>query len=87
MLVIGRTDALGAAGMEEALRRAKLYQETGIDLVFVDGIKKIAEVEAVAKAIAGPKIVSIVVGTETTALTATDLRQMSSETGPDGRIG
>ncbi|MBC9207198.1 isocitrate lyase/PEP mutase family protein [Roseomonas aerophila] len=76
LLVIGRTDALGAAGMDEALRRARLYQETGIDLVFVDGIKKIAEIEAVAKAITGPKVVSIVDGTETTALTAAELQQM-----------
>ena len=70
MLVIGRTDALPAAGIDEAVRRAHLYQDAGIDLVFVDGIKKIAEVEAVAKRVQGPKVVSIVDGNETTALTA-----------------
>lgn len=76
LLVIGRTDALAATGMNEALERARRYQDTGIDLVFVDGIKKIAEVEAVAKAVTGPKVVSIVDGNETVALTAEDLRQM-----------
>jgi 2-methylisocitrate lyase-like PEP mutase family enzyme len=76
LLVIGRTDALPAAGIDEAIRRARLYQEAGVDLVFVDGIKKIAEVEAVARAVDGPKVVSIVDGNETTALTAAELQQM-----------
>ena len=76
LLVIGRTDALPAAGIDEAIRRARLYQDAGADLVFVDGIKKIEEVEAVAKAIEGPKVVSIVDGNETTALTANDLQSM-----------
>ena len=76
LLVIGRTDALPAAGIDEAIRRAHLYQEAGVDLVFVDGIKKIAEVEAVARAVQGPKIVSIVDGNETTALTAAELQEL-----------
>lgn len=76
MLVIGRTDALAAVGIQEALDRAKRYQDAGVDLVFVDGIKKIADVEAVAKHVVGPKIVSIVDGNETVALTAQDLQDM-----------
>lgn len=75
-LIIGRTDAMPAAGAEEAIRRARLYQDAGVDLVFVDGIKRIAEVEAVARHVPGPKVVSIVDGNETTALTEADLQQM-----------
>jgi 2-methylisocitrate lyase-like PEP mutase family enzyme len=76
MLIIGRTDALPAAGIDEALARARRWQDAGVDLVFVDGIKKIAEVEAVARHLPGPKIVSIVDGNETTALRAADLQAM-----------
>lgn len=76
LLVIGRTDALAAEGIDEAIRRAHMYQDAGVDLVFVDGIKKIAEIEAVAAAVQGPKVVSIVDGNETTALTANDLQAM-----------
>ena len=76
LLIIGRTDALPALGAAEAIDRARLYQDAGVDLVFVDGIKTIAEVEAVARGVAGPKIVSIVDGNETVALTAADLEQM-----------
>lgn len=76
MLIIGRTDALSVVGIDEAISRAKRYQDAGVDLVFVDGIKTIAEVEAIAKTIDGPKVVSIVDGNETTDLTATDLQNM-----------
>jgi 2-methylisocitrate lyase-like PEP mutase family enzyme len=76
LLIIGRTDALPAQGITEALDRARRYQDAGVDLVFVDGIKTVAEVEAVARGLPGPKIVSIVDGNETTALTADALQAM-----------
>ncbi|HEY5796972.1 MAG TPA: isocitrate lyase/PEP mutase family protein [Bosea sp. (in: a-proteobacteria)] len=76
IMVIGRTDALAAEGIDEAIRRANLYGEAGADLVFVDGIKTIAQVEAVARGVSGPKIVSIVDGNETVALTTADLGAM-----------
>lgn len=76
LLIIARTDAIQSEGIDEAIRRAKLYQDAGADLVFVDGIKKIADVEAVAKHVSGPKVVSIVDGNETIALTAADLQEL-----------
>ncbi|TYR33988.1 isocitrate lyase/PEP mutase family protein [Mesorhizobium microcysteis] len=76
LVIIGRTDALQAEGIDEALYRAKLYQDAGIDLVFIDGIKRIADVETVARELAGPKVVSIVDGNETTALKTADLQEM-----------
>ncbi|MFC5722006.1 oxaloacetate decarboxylase [Streptomyces gamaensis] len=76
MLIIGRTDALPAQGIAEAVRRARLYRDAGADLVFVDGVKKIHELEAVASAVEGPKVVSIVDGNETTGLTALDLQEL-----------
>ncbi|MFE0102851.1 oxaloacetate decarboxylase [Streptomyces sp. NPDC059009] len=75
-LIIGRTDALPAEGRAEAIRRARLYQESGVDLVFVDGIKTIEELEAVAEAVPGPKVVSVVDGNETATLTAADLQEL-----------
>ncbi|MDQ1077493.1 oxaloacetate decarboxylase [Pseudoroseomonas cervicalis] len=76
LLVIGRTDALPAMGMAEALDRARRYQDAGVDLVFVDGVKRLAELEEIARALPGPKVVSIVDGTETVALRAEELQQM-----------
>jgi len=76
LLIIGRTDALPAAGIDEAVARALRYQDAGVDLVFVDGIKRVAEVEAVARRVAGPKVVSIVDGTEAVALSVAELQEM-----------
>lgn len=76
LVIIGRTDALPAAGIDEAVDRARRWQDAGVDLVFVDGIKTVAEVEAVARRVPGPKVVSIVDGNGSTALDAATLQQM-----------
>ena len=76
LVVIGRTDSLPAKGLEEAIRRAEAYRNAGVDVVFVDAVKRIAEAEAIAKAIGGPLMISIVEGNETTQLTADDLKRM-----------
>lgn len=76
LLVIARTDALPAAGSAEAIRRALMYRDAGADLVFVDGIKTVAEVEAVARGVDAPKVVSLVDGTEAASLKTDTLREM-----------
>ena len=76
LLIIGRTDALPAVGIDEAVARALRYQDAGVDLVFVDGIKRVAEVEAVARRVSGPKVVSIVDATEAAVLSAAELQAM-----------
>ncbi|MBC2775445.1 isocitrate lyase/PEP mutase family protein [Rhizobium sp. AQ_MP] len=76
LLVIARTDALPASGADEAIRRANMYRDAGVDLVFVDGIKSIREIETIARNVDGPKVVSIVDGNETTGLNAEELGQM-----------
>ncbi|CAN7735402.1 isocitrate lyase/PEP mutase family protein [Neorhizobium sp. LjRoot104] len=76
LLIIARTDALPASGAEEAVRRANMYRDAGVDLVFVDGIKSIRDIETIARHVEGPKVVSIVDGNETTDLTAAHLGQM-----------
>lgn len=76
LLIIGRTDALPAAGMDEAVSRAARWQDAGVDLVFVDGVKTRAEVEAIARRVSGPKVVSLVDGTDAASITAPELQQM-----------
>jgi 2-methylisocitrate lyase-like PEP mutase family enzyme len=76
LLIIGRTDALAAAGRDEAIRRALRYREAGVDLVFVDAMKTIADAEAVAREVPGPLMISIVEGHETTRLLPQDLKRL-----------
>lgn len=76
MLVIGRTDALGVDGMEAALERARRYADTGVDLVFVDGIRTVEQVENVAEGLTTPKVISIVDGTDAARLRLDEISRM-----------
>ena len=76
LLIIGRTDALAAMGRDEAIRRALRYREAGVDLVFVDAMKTIADAETVAREVPGPLMISIVEGHETTRLLPQDLKSL-----------
>lgn len=75
LLVIARTDALAATGRKDALERAKRYQDAGADLVFVDGVKTRRDVDFIAENLTGPKVVSLVDGTDAAAMTAADLEE------------
>jgi carboxyvinyl-carboxyphosphonate phosphorylmutase len=47
-LIIARTDARARLGLDEALRRARLYREAGADLLFVEAPQSEEEIERVA---------------------------------------
>ena len=76
LLVIGRTDALPVLGLEEAVRRAQAYREAGVDIVFIDAIKRVSDAETIARAVEGPLMISIVEGNETAQLTPADLTRI-----------
>ena len=76
LLIIGRTDALATAGRDEAIQRARRYRQAGVDIVFVDAMKRIDDAVAVAQAVEGPLMISVVEGHETTKLTPLELKQM-----------
>lgn len=52
-VIIGRTDAFGAQGMDEALRRAEEFLRLGADGVFVAGLKTPEDYARVGKALKG----------------------------------
>lgn len=76
IVVIARTDALPGQGLDAALERAKRYAGLGVDLVFVDGVKTRAEVEGIARGLAGRKVISIVDGTDAAQLSLQGLEEM-----------
>ncbi|WP_246107353.1 isocitrate lyase/PEP mutase family protein [Puniceibacterium confluentis] len=76
IMIIARTDALPGYGMDAAVERAKRYAGLGVDLVFVDGVKTRAEVEAIAHRVDGPKVISLVDGTDAATLRLRELEQM-----------
>jgi 2-methylisocitrate lyase-like PEP mutase family enzyme len=52
-LIIGRTDAYGALGLDAAIRRAEHFLALGVDGVFVAGLKKADEYERVGRELDG----------------------------------
>jgi methylisocitrate lyase len=53
-VIIARTDARGVFGMDEAIRRAKLYLDAGADAIFPEALETPDEFAAFASAVPAP---------------------------------
>jgi len=60
MLIVARTDAFKAADLDEAIRRANCYADTGADLLFVDGVSKKEDFRRVRQNVDGRLLASVV---------------------------
>jgi len=73
MLIIARTDARGHSGLEEAIRRGRLYAEAGADLVFVEAPRSREEIEEIARSVPGPLLINMFEGGQTPLIPAAEL--------------
>ena len=53
-VIIARTDARAALGLEEAIRRGRLYKEAGADVVFGEALQSRLELKKFAEQVEGP---------------------------------
>ncbi len=58
LVIIGRTQALRDAGMDETLARVRICNETGVDAIFLVGITSIEEVRSLHEATELPLILN-----------------------------
>jgi 2-methylisocitrate lyase-like PEP mutase family enzyme len=72
LFVTARTDARAAAGLDEAIERARMARDTGVDALFVEAPESIAELEAIAAALPGITLVANMVETGRTPLLTLD---------------
>src|SRR5690349_20112529 len=56
LVIAGRTSALTIANLDEAVKRAKAYESTGVDAIFLAGGATVEAVEVVSSAIKIPLI-------------------------------
>ena len=56
LVIAGRTSAAAVTGIEDALARARAYEATGVDALFMVGVRTRAEIEAIAEAVRLPLI-------------------------------
>ncbi len=58
-IVVARTDARGVEGLDAAIERAKLYEATGADAIFPEGLASEAEFEAFRSALGVPLLANM----------------------------
>ena len=75
-LIIARTDARTNHGVEEAIRRARLYEQAGADIIFVESLESVEEMRMVNETIAKPTIANMVETGRTPLLTAAQLQEI-----------
>jgi len=76
MLIIARTDARGQAGLEEAIRRSRLYAEAGADIIFIEAPTSREEIETIAHSFSKPLLVNMFEGGKTPLIPAAELAAM-----------
>lgn len=69
-LIIARTDARTAHGLDEALRRAEAFAKAGADILFVESPETVEEMERIGRSFDLPLLVNVVEGGKTPVLSA-----------------
>ena len=75
-LIIARTDARTTHGVEEAIRRGKLYEEAGADIIFIESLESVEEMKQINREITKPTIANMVEGGRTPFLSAKELQEI-----------
>ena len=73
LVIIGRTDARGPHGLEEAIRRGRAYSEAGADIIFVEAPQSVEELKAIAASFDVPLFANMIEGGKTPFLSAQEL--------------
>jgi 2,3-dimethylmalate lyase len=74
--IVARTDAMAPLGIEEAIKRGKLYREIGADIVFVEAPRSVEDMKKIADQIDAPLVANMIEEGITPNLTSTELLEM-----------
>ena len=78
-VIMARTDAYTVYGLDEAVRRAQIYAQTGADLVFVEAVQTAADMKTVNQALAAsqtPSMANMIEGGKSPLLSAKELQEL-----------
>ena len=75
-VIVGRTDALETHGLEEAIRRGRLYKEAGADVLFIEGPRSRDELRRIGGELPGPLAVNLIEGGRTPLCSLEELVEM-----------
>lgn len=74
-LIVARTDAMGVAGVDEAIKRGNIYAKMGASLVFVDAPTSMEEIKKLTSGIKAPVLINQVEGGKTPLFTTAELQK------------
>jgi methylisocitrate lyase len=77
--ILGRTDARAPLGLDEAIRRGRMYREAGADLIFVEAPQSRDELARIGREVPGPLMANMVEGGKTPILGRSELRELGFE--------
>lgn len=75
-LIVARTDARTTLGLDEAIRRGRMFADAGADVIFVESPETEAEMAEIGRSIAAPLLANMVEGGRTPILPAETLASM-----------
>lgn len=75
-VIMARTDAFAVYGLDEAIRRAKLYAEAGADMVFVEAVTSEDDMRRVNSEVPAPSMANMIEGGKTPFHTAQELQDL-----------
>ena len=76
LVVVARTDALETHGIDEAIRRAKLYKEAGADVLFVEGPRTREDITRIGRELPGPLSLNLIEGGLTPMLSLEEIAEL-----------
>lgn len=77
LVIIARTDARSAHGIDEAIGRGRAYVEAGADVLFIEAPRTVDELALVGRELAGtPLVVNVVEGGKTPQLTLAEYAEL-----------
>ena len=75
-LVIARTDAISVAGIDEAIRRGRLYQSAGADIIFIESPATVEQIRRIANSFQKPLMLNQIEGGQTPTLPVRELQAL-----------
>lgn len=75
-VIMARTDAIAVNGIDDAIERANRYQESGVDMVFVEAPESIEQMRRITAEIKAPTLANMIPGGKTPILSAKELQEL-----------
>lgn len=75
-IIMARTDAIAVNGIDDAIKRANLYKDAGVDLIFVEAPESLEQMRRIIRDVDAYHLVNMLPGGRTPILNARELQKI-----------